>query len=191
MEFLSTQDITDLLNEHGIHRLNDSEDVHHLVMDVHDSMVHYHIATREHPGEPVEGTDIIRVEEDRLSSILNAIIHRLPLDQVILLPRGTWRHVFDAVAFSLAGLEEWQHFDTSATVRLNTRDPLLCTPVDYHTMESLFKALLSDADSPEQGLMMTTPAVPLLLEIIPEGAIRISLGNAALADELVDIIGTG
>ena len=34
--------------------------------------------------------------------------------------------------------------------------------------------------------MLTTTAAPLLVEVIPDGAVRISFGNQVLADEVAD-----
>ena len=75
---------------------------------------------------------------------------------------------------------------SAGTVALNTRDPLLCEPADFHTISDLIKALLSDAESAEQGLMITTTAAPFVLALVPDGAVRISVGNPALADEITE-----
>ena len=118
---------------------------------------------------------------------LEHVFHKLHLSQMILMPVGKWRKVFDAVAFSLADNEEWQAVDTAATVVLNTRDPLLAEPVDFHTITALIRALLSDAEDPDQGLMITTTTAPLMVEIVPDGAIRVSIGDPVLADEVVEL----
>ena len=114
------------------------------------------------------------------------IIHKLHLSQVLLIPVSKWRHVFDAVAFSMAENEDWKAVDSAAAVALNTRAPLLCEPVDFRTISDLVKALLSDADRPEQGLMITTTASPVIVELVPDGAVRISTGNQVLADEVTE-----
>jgi hypothetical protein len=62
----------------------------------------------------------------------------------------------------------------------------LCEPADFHTINDLIKALLSDAESPEQGLMITTTAAPVMVELVPDGAVRISIGNPVLADEVAE-----
>ena len=105
-----------------------------------------------------------------------------------MFPVGEWRNVFDAVAFSLADNEDWQEFDHSATVELNTRDPVLCEPGDFQTVGALVTALLSDAERPEQGLTLTSSATPVLIEIVPDGVVRVSFGNQAMADEVAQAI---
>ena len=80
--------------------------------------------------------------------------------------------------------------DTAATVELNGRNPLLCEPGDFQTVSALMHALLSDADRPEQGLMLTTTSAPLLVEVIPDGAVRATFGNQAMADEVAEVFET-
>ena len=72
---------------------------------------------------------------------------------------------------------------------LNTRDPLLCGPADFHTINALIKALLTDAEHPDQGFTLVTTAAPVMMEIIPDGAVRISVGDPVLADEVVETVG--
>ena len=80
----------------------------------------------------------------------------------------------------------WQEVDAAATVELNRRDPLLCLPADFPTLEELLTALFNDADSPEQGLALVSPSAPILIKVVPAGALRISIGNKVLADEVAD-----
>jgi hypothetical protein len=69
---------------------------------------------------------------------------------------------------------------------LNTRDPLLCEPGDFHTLIALIQALLKDSDSSEQGLNFIATASPVLVELVPDGAVRLSLGSQVLADEVAE-----
>jgi len=187
LEFIDEPEVLGLLKGLGISAVETSEDQVHLRMADGDDVVRLHL-TCGSTAEPDEGARVVEVSEDRLAGVIDEVIHRLHLSQVVLVPIGKWRKVFDAVAFSLTSNEEWQEFDTAATVELNTRDPLLCGPVDYTTVNALFRALLSDAETPDQGLMLTSTASPVLIEAVPDGAIRISLGNRVLADELTEVV---
>lgn len=188
MEFVDETEVADLIHDHKLQRVADGEDRVHLRMDDGEAVVHVHLACSESAAEPLEGAKVFNVEKDQLPQMVQHIMNVLPFDQVVLLPVGKWRKVFDAVAFSLASNEDWQEMDATATVELNTRDPLLCEPGDYHTLIALIEALLNDADQPDQGLMLLPTGAPVLLEIVPDGAIRISLANQALADELNDVL---
>lgn len=186
MEFVSPEEVAELFEEFGIERHNEGDERIHLQMNSGDGVVHMHLATRESASKPVKGATVVQVEKEKLPQVVEHVIHLLNLHQVLLVPVGKWRKVFDAVAFSLAGNEHWQEVDASATVELNTRDPLLCEPGDFHTLIALIQALLKDADSPEQGLNFVSTASPVLVELVPDGAVRMSLGTQVLADEVAE-----
>ena len=44
---------------------------------------------------------------------------------------------------------------------------------------------MQDSETPDQGLMVIT-AVPLVMEIVPAGGIRMSFGNQAVAEEVAE-----
>lgn len=188
MEFVQEDEVADLLEEHRLKRVPIGDDRIHLEMDSGDELVHVHLQSAESCAEPRPGASIHKIDRERLPKLVEHVIHLLHMEQILLLPVGKWRKVFDAVAFSLANNEDWQEIDAAATVELNTRDPLLCEPADFHTLIALIEALLNDAESSDQGLMLVPTAAPILIEIIPDGAVRIDLGNAVLADELSDIM---
>lgn len=190
MEFVDHGETIEALKEHGIREVPDGEHLTRLVMDDSPEVAHLHMACSDSTAAPHEGADVVPVEKDRLPDAVEHLLHKLHLSQVLLIPVGKWRKVFDAVAFSLADNEDWQAVDTAATVVLNTRDPLLAEPADFHTITALIRALLRDAESPDQGLMITTTGAPVMIELIPDGAVRISIGNPVLADEVVETFGS-
>jgi hypothetical protein len=154
-----------------------------------DGTIHIHLSSSDSTLEPRQGAGVLRLDHQQLVESVDHIIQRLRLNEVILLPVAKWRNIFDAVAFSLATNEDWQKFDAAATVELNTRDPLLCVPSDFHTLSAMIQALMSNADTPDQGLILAAPAVPLLVELASENDIRISVGNQVLADEINESLG--
>ncbi|TVQ54872.1 MAG: hypothetical protein EA377_04460 [Phycisphaerales bacterium] len=186
MEFVSESEVNEVLSSQGIEHDPRGDEKIFLKMNAGDEHVRLHLSTAESPVEPADGATVISVEMERLPQVIEHIIHLLHMDQILLVPVGKWRKVFDAVAFSLAENEDWQEIDAAATVELNTRDPLLCEPQDFHTLIALIGALMNDADSEGQGMLMISPAAPILIEVNPAGAIRIDLGNQVLADELED-----
>jgi hypothetical protein len=186
VEFIDYAEALVLLREQGIQEVPEGEHRICLRLAGGESVVHLHLACTESTTTPHDGAEVVSLEKDRLPSTVEHILHKLHLSQVLLIPVSKWRHVFDAVAFSMAENEDWQAVDTAGAVALNTRDPLLCEPADFHTISELIKALLSDAENPEQGLMITTTAAPFVLELAPDGAASISIGNQVLADEVAE-----
>ena len=190
MEFVDHGETIKILKEQGLREVPDGENIIGLALEDSDNVVHLHLSFGDSACAPHEGADVIQIEKEQLPDAVEHLLHKLHLSQVLLIPVGKWRKVFDAVAFSLADNEEWQAIDAAATVVLNTRDPLLAEPVDFHTINALIKALLQDAEDRDQGLMIATTTAPLIVEIVPDGAVRISIGDPVLADEVVETFGS-
>lgn len=186
MEFVNEKEAFTLLRNLGYERSLKSENRVELSMKSDDSVVHVHLSCHESKTLPEDGVEVITIEKQRLPAVVEYILNQLRLTQILLVPVGKWRNIFDLVAFSLADNENWQEVDTAATVELNQRDPLLCEPVDYPTLNDLLTALFQNADNPDQGLMLVSTVAPILIEIIPDGALRISIGNQVLADEIAE-----
>ncbi len=186
MEFIDEKHIGAVLKDYRIAQRPVGEDRIELTMGEDADTVRVHMACADCGVEPLEGAEVVTVERERLPQVVEHILHLLHLAEVVMFPAAKWRNVFDAVAFSLAENEMWQEVDAAATVELNQRDPLLCMPADFPTIEELLTALFSDAENPEQGLAIVSPSAPILIEVIPAGALRISIGNRVLADEVAD-----
>lgn len=189
MEFVNYGEAISLLKRQGIREREDSPERTSLELHVPDGVSHLHIAAEGCSLSPENGARVKSIARDQLAPTLEHLIKKLNLREVLLVPVAKWRKIFDAVAFSLASNEDWQEVDAAATVELNTRDPLLCEPADVHTLQALIAALLNDAEGPDQGLCLTTTSSPLMIEFIPEGALRISVGNPALADQVAQTLG--
>jgi hypothetical protein len=183
VDFVEAREVAELLDGYRIAQVEGGPDCLFLEMES-EGAVQMHLAAEGSEAVPHDGASVVPVPRDRLPALIEHIMHRLSCERVVLIPVGKWRGIFDAVAFSLAENEEWRQIDKAATVELNTRDPLLCEPGDFHTLMALIGALLNDAERPEQGLMLVPTAAPVLVEIVHDGAVRIWLGNPVLADEL-------
>lgn len=190
MEFVDYGEAMALLKEQGIREVKESGERVCLELTGDKDVVHLHLTTPGCQCEARDGAAVVPVEEDKLADAVEEILGRLHSAQLLLLPVAKWRNVFDAVAFSMADNEDWQAVDTAATVELNTRDPLLCEPGDLHTVRALIRALFSDADRQDQGLVITTTTAPITVELVPGGAVRVSFGNPVLADEVAEAFRT-
>lgn len=186
MEFLANHDeVSELIRAHGIERAERGDDLEGFEMSNGDEVV---LVADDAEGDAPSGDNTRTLPRAELASALDQILHRLNLTELLLIPIGKWRNVFDAVAFSLAENEAWQEVDAAATVELNSRDPLLCERADFHTLEELVKALMNDAETPDQGFTILSTASPVLIDITPSGFIRITVGNRALADEVLESV---
>ena len=186
MEFISKDEVAELLRSHGI--TQSSQDEEHVYCSMSDefAVAPGHLSITGSAVEPRSGATTIEVSGEDISGVIDSILHKLHHNQIILIPVGKWRSIFDVVAFSLASNEEWQAVDAAASVELNTRDPLLADVSDLHLLCDLIKALMQDSDKPDQGLTMITAGVPVALEIVPAGGVRMSFGNQAVAEEIAE-----
>ena len=187
VEFIDVGESSELLDQHGIMRHAQDDD--HVYLRMADkSAPRRHLAVPGCEVEPLQGADVIEFSLEQMPVVIDNILHKLHQNQLILFPVGRWRSVFDAVAFSLAENEEWQRIDAAASVELNTRDPLLCDTGDLNLVCELVKTLFHDSESPDQGLLLVTAGIPLVMEVVPNGGVRMTFGNEAVAEEVSEAI---
>ncbi len=136
------------------------------------------------PCEVDEKTQCFTVVPELMTEKVVCAIHKIHEGRTLMLPTSKWRSVFDVVAFSMATDESWQEFDASATIKLNTRDPLLFEGGDEQTLVGLVTALMNDGETKDQGVFLIPVGAPLLLHIQPGGPVKLYFGNDALADEV-------
>jgi hypothetical protein len=179
-------EVADLLRSHGISQSSEDEEHVYFRMTDDAASLHRHLSTSDCTIEPRAGAELVEIAVDDVQGVVERILHKLHQNQIILIPVGKWRSIFDAVAFSLAGNDEWQVIDAAATVELNSRDPLLSDTGDLHLLCALLKALMQDSETPDQGLTVITAGVPIAMEIVPSGGIRMSFGNKAVAEEIAE-----
>ncbi|MDP7029633.1 MAG: hypothetical protein QF733_05365 [Phycisphaerales bacterium] len=186
MEFIPAGEAAGVIADHGLESESPDEDHIYLRMRDGDTVQHHHVAIAGTSCSPREGAAVHEIANDKLADVVDHLMHKLHHSQILLIPVGKWRSVFDVVAFSLAANEEWQRIDAAATVELNSRDPLLADAGDLHLLCDLAKALLADSEKPDQGLMLISVGQPVVMEIVPTGGVRLSFGNQAIADELAE-----
>ena len=187
MEFISKDEVAELLRSHGIDQSSQDEEHVYCSMSNEVAVSHCHLSIAGSEIEPRSGAAVVEIAEDDVVGVIDSILHKLHHNQIIIIPVGKWRSIFDVVAFSLASNEEWQAVDAAASVELNTRDPLLAESSDLHLLCDLVKALMQDSDQPDQGITMITAGVPVALELVPAGGVRMSFGNQAVAEEIAEV----
>jgi hypothetical protein len=186
VEFISADEAAGVMTDHGIESESPDDDHIYRRMRDGDSVHHHHVAISGTECSPRESAVVYEIPEDKIADVVDHVLHKLHHSQMLLIPVGKWRSVFDVVAFSLAANEDWQRIDAAATVELNSRDPLLADTGDLNLLCDLAKALLADSEKPDQGLMLIAVGQPVVMEIVPTGGIRLSFGNQAVADGLAE-----
>jgi len=185
LDFLAEQEIEGLFIELGITTSPHGEECFILTMD--DDHAHVkHCLDNESclPCGGDEKTHCFNVLPELMTEKVICAIHKIHEGRTLMLPTSKWRSIFDVVAFSMATDESWQEFDASATIKLNTRDPLLFEGGDEQTLVGLVTALMNDGEAENQGVYLIPVGAPLLLHIQPGGPVKLYFGNDALADEV-------
>ena len=184
MDFLPEQEIDGLLLELGVLQVAVDENRTLLQMGEEHTSAKHCLCNDSCPCEGDEATSCFNMKTDEMVQSLVAAIHKTHGGRTLMIPVSKWRSVFDAVAFSMAGDESWQEFDASATIKLNTRDPLLFESGDEHTLIGLTTSLMNDGESVEQGVFIIPVGVPMLVHLQPSGPVKFWFGTSALADEV-------
>lgn len=184
VEFVQVAEVSGLLRDHGIVEVSETEDLSRLHMENPDGVSRLQVQSEGAQSVGIEGAELLKVGSDVLADCVERVFHRLHLYELVLIPVSKWRAVFDAVAFSMASNEDWQEFDHSATVELNTRDPLFCEPADFQLLSALVQSLLSDGEDADHGMAIVATGAPVMAEVLPPGTIVVSTGNQMLADSI-------
>lgn len=162
------------------------EALSNLQFDYSEDQNAHRILFGTHPGHVSEINDveILDVPRARAAEVLEHILHKLHLSPLLVFPIGKWRSLFEVVSPVLLDNPTWMDIDTSATIELNTRDPLHFDMRELHTLTAVNNAVLEHAETLEQGFSITTISAPVLVEVDPTSGILITLGNKNLAVEV-------
>ena len=171
----------------GVATHDESETYALLEMDAQHAGVRDCLCVADQTCDVKDGWNCRAMDMDQLITSIVSTIHKIHEGQTVMIPAGRWRSMFDAVAYSMAEDEPWQEFDASATIRLNTKDPLVFESGDEHTLANLLTALMKDGETIEQSVFLIPAGAPLLMHICPCGPVKLWFGNSALADEVSEV----
>lgn len=140
--------------------------------------------TRDGHVPEIDEVEILEVPRRCAGDVLERVLHKLHLSPLLVFPIGKWRNIFEVVSPVLLENASWMEIDTSATIELNTRDPLHFDLRELHTLTAVTNAILEHGETLEQGFSVTTTSAPVLVEIDPSCGVLITLGNESLAAEV-------
>ena len=187
MEFIDLDEAWADLRRQGVVKVVDSPKELRLELDG-DAAVVMDIATEDHPEVGDLPATIRRVPRGVVANFVEAIVHKMHLQQTYAIPVGRWREIFDAVSDGMAGNAAWREVDTSASIEMNKRDPLVFGPANAHTLRDLVKTLLHTAKDSNHGLTLCSDGAPLVLEIMPRGEMVVFAGHGSLAKQCEELL---
>jgi hypothetical protein len=187
VEFIDLDEAWADLRRQGVVKVVDSPKELRLELDG-DAAVVMDIATEDHPEVGDLPATIRRVPRGVVANFVEAIVHKMHLQQTYAIPVGRWREIFDAVSDGMAGNAAWREVDTSASIEMNKRDPLVFGPANAHTLRDLVKTLLHTAKDSNHGLTLCSDGAPLVLEIMPRGEMVVFAGHGSLAKQCEELL---
>lgn len=187
MEFIDLDEAWADLRRQGVVKVVDSPKELRLELDG-DAAVVMDIATEDHPEVGDLPKSIRRVPRGAVANFVEAIVHKMHLQQTYAIPVGRWREIFDAVSDGMADNAAWREVDTSASIEMNKRDPLVFGPANAHTLRDLVKTLLHTAKDSNHGLTLCSDGAPLVLEIMPRGEMVVFAGHGSLAKQCEELL---
>ncbi|MEY4827142.1 MAG: hypothetical protein RLZZ288_693 [Planctomycetota bacterium] len=187
MEFIDLDEAWADLRRQGVVKVVDSPKELRLELDG-DAAVVMDIATEDHPEVGDLPATIRRVPRGVVANFVEAIVHKMHLQQTYAIPVGRWREIFDAVSDGMASNAAWREVDTSASIEMNKRDPLVFGPANAHTLRDLVKTLLHTAKDSNHGLTLCSDGAPLVLEIMPRGEMVVFAGHGSLAKQCEELL---
>jgi hypothetical protein len=176
------------LKAQGVVATEGPADELHLDFDDSATVVAFDVAAEDHAKAARLPAAIRRVARREIGPIVEGVVHKLKLPEVVAIPVGRWREVFDAVAQPMSTHAQWREIDAAAMVELNTRDPLKFGPEHHHMLRDLVDAVVAEGQAPAQGITIVALGVRLLLEVLPAGQLIILAGDDHLAAPIRAVI---
>ena len=144
MEFVTFEEAWSLLRRLGVTKVTDAPNEMRFELADSPSVVVIDVAADDHPEIKSLPPEVRRVARNAIANFVEALVHKMHLQRTYVIPIGKWRQIFEAVSHGMVSNAAWRGVDTSASVELNTRDPLQFNLADAHTLRDLIKVILRD-----------------------------------------------
>jgi len=187
VDFVKYQEIVPALTEQGVVEVADEANLIRLEMDPDRPFTIRHIRDPESQVQPYPDAAVDERPKSELPEIIEHVLGKLHLNEVLVIPVGVWREVIDCVAFDMAEKEEWGEIDAIAAMHQNTRNALAIPRGETRVLIDMLRALFNHADGPKHDLIITSDVKPLLLEVFYDGAISVTC-EAGVGDEIAQVI---
>jgi len=142
----------------------------------------------ENDGGADADTTVVTADRDRLPDLAESALHMMHLDEVMLIPTGTWGDIINLVAFDLATDETWLSIDAEASLHQTRRDPLVISAAEMGLVSTMAASLLKNGEGEKTNLTIAATGAPLLLELSCKGALRVWCSHEEVRDHLTEIV---
>ncbi len=188
MDFVNFAQAWSALRGLGVEEAENTSDALRLALSDVPGVTVVDVAASDHPRVASLPGEIPRLSRLRIASTIEMLIHKLRVNEIMVIPVGSWRHLFEAVGITMAQHETWRAVDSTVTVELNTRDPLLFLPTELRTLRDLVQAVLSEGRQDCHGIGITTTGRALVIEVMPVGEVTFHCGNRLIAEQVLECL---
>ncbi len=188
MEFVTFEEAWSLLRRLGVTKVTDAPKEMRFELADSPTVVVLDVAANDHAEIQTLPKEMRRVERNAIANFVEALVHKMHLQRTFVIPVGKWRQIFEAVSHGMVANAAWRGVDTSASVELNTRDPLQFYLADTHTLRDLIKVILRDGRGIEHGITICCDGAPIVIEVMPAGEMIIFTGRADLAKQCDELL---
>lgn len=183
MDFIEYSEIITGLTQLGVVEVADGNELIRLEVDPTPKIRTVHVADPESKTPPYPDATVIKKPKAELPEVLEEIIGRIHLAEVLVIPVCNWRAIIDCVAFDLAGDEAWQEVDAIAAVHQNKRNALAITRGETTVLIDMVRAIFNNGSDATQDLVITSDVSMILVEVFFDGAISVT-GESRFLSEL-------
>ena len=185
MEFLVYADALPAIEKLGIRTEEHDEMAHFTIADENASTISIGPdSTTSDPAHPN-----LDAASDDLPRMCDQAFHALNINEVILVPRTSWKKVLELTAFDLATVEKWLDIDAEASLHQNTRDPLFVSRDEHEILETMVRSLLTNAETASQSIaVLASGRTPLLVDVLPPDRLRVQCVGDGVAERITDYL---
>ena len=128
----------------------------------------------------------LEVGPEMLPRLCDEVFHALNINEVALVPQGTWRDVLDLTAFDLATVERWLDIDAEASLHQNSRDPLFVSRDEHETLETMVRSILANAERDTQSIsVLASGGTALVVDVMPPNRLFVQCVGEGVADRVM------
>ena len=177
---LITLGIVEVEDENDLVRLEINPDLPDSALSVSHhpstgSQLHiHHISDPSSQVLPYPEAGLFSMSAAELPEVLDRVLSKLHLPDLLVIPVGVWRDVIDSIAFDLAADPNWTEIDAMAALHQNTRNALAVPRSETPVLINMIRALLNNAQGPQHDLIITSDSTLLLIELFHDGALSIT-----------------
>ncbi len=181
--FINYEDILPDLTAQGLIEVTDEQNLVRLEMGAESEVGVCHFADPASKVLPYPGAEVITRPASELPNIIEQMLGKLHLSEMLVIPVDRWRPIVDCIAFEMAADENWTEIDAMMAMHQNTRNALSVPRSETDVLIHMISCLLANAEGPQQDIIITSDVRPVIFEVFSDGALSVT-SDTVLVEQL-------